>query len=621
MQGTTQNFRDIFASGDQPARYRVELMEHSGFNFPEDIATAATASSTKNTYRGSGVADEHFGADNLSDGQAGEPFRYAVFDLGVWKLDGGFRLLGPDAKYTPGWWSEIRSGESGNFASPPHVELTYSPPVVANRIRVSTTAAYPGLSKINVQVRYAPGGPWDDRGDHLFGDDNRVIVALPFAQAMAISGIRVTALATKAPNDYARLTEIEPVLEWSIATKGTIEDYCEDVHLRKSSCELSTYSPAGPGFGINELSFSLSRSCPVEPAENQLIVLHAGFASELLQQGVFIVSEVVAGVDAWNVTAHGVLSLANYHRYPDAVHRGINSSMLIGSMLEWIGFAVGEVVYDLASDDYWEWYVVDSSTCDNVLRETAEKLGVAIYEREDGRIVVRSNTSASVLTITDDLIGDASSVNPQEINYVVVHYGDIVRGADSEVLSARAALDASEEKTMVFGLSKTPAIEFGLPTITAFRDEGNNDLTLPTVTAWSADAYSLTVTVRNNVATAGTFSLYLDGVPLDRQADEAIYEAIDKSSVRRRGVRDYETSIYTRSAAKAKAHGDRLLKYLKGCAGALSLTLNRPAPHLQLRDTVRVNSALLEINREYIIAEIMMDADDTELTLLPRGAL
>lgn len=619
MQTVTQDFLDHFNGTEQTLEYRVELLESSGYNFPEGVAISATASSTKNTYRGSGTVDTFFMADNVGDGQAGEPHKYAVCDLGVAKTDNGFLAAGEGAKYGPGWWSEVRSDVNGDFASPPTLEVVYTPALEANRIRVSTTSVYSGAHTVNIQVWYAGDSAYTDLGDYAFGTGVRVIADLGVVKNVA--KIKVSVKKTKTASTYARLTEIEPVVEWSAETLGTLEDWCENIQVRKSSGSVSAYTPASPGFGINELSFSLSKECWITPAENQLVILSAGFGGELLQQGVFIISEVNEGVDFWNITAHGFLSLAVYHRYPDSVFQNIKPSVLLTTLLEWLGISGDAIDFYLASDTAWEWYIVEGGSCDDTLRQAASALGVAIYENEDGRVQVRSSYGAPVLTITDTIIGDIAQTKPREINYVTVHYGNIRAGREDVVLTGTGALAASETKTFIFRMSKSPCIKLQQPYIESFKDANNNDLTLPTITASAADAYSLTITVRNNVATAGTFTVKLRGVPLDKGSNEAIYEAKDINSIRRRGIRPYEAKIYTNSATRAQAFGDALLKYLKGCSGALTLTLNRPAPHLQLRDVVRVDSDLFGIHADYTVAEINLNGDETELNLLPKGAV
>ena len=620
MQPVSPDFLAEFIGTNQKLEYVVELLESSGFNFPEDVEVTVTASSTKNTYRGSGLVDSFFQGSNVGDGQAGEPHKYAVLDdQGVAKAGGGFRVAGEGAKYTPGWWSEVRSDGSKNFASPPYVEVTFDPFVEANRIRVSTTSVYPGVHTVNIKAQYQGSSGYTDLGDFLFGTGSRVIADL--GEVKKVEKIKVTAIKTKYTYSYARLTEVEPVVEWSAETLGALEDYCEGLQVRKSSGSMSAYTPASPGFGINELTFSLSKECWITPAENQLVVLHVGFNGELLQQGVFIISEVNEGVDAWNVTAHGVLSLAAYHRYPDSVFQDVKPSVLIASLLEWIGFAAGEISFSLASDAAWEWYIVESGPCDESLRKAAEAFGVAIYEDELGQVHARSSYGAPVMTITDDLIDDISSTKPREINYVAVHYSNIRKGMPDVVLSASAPLAASETKSYIFRISKSPAMELQVPYIESFKDSNNQDLTLPTITAWAADAYSLTVTVQNNVATAGTFTVKLVGTPLDKGSNEAIYEAKDAASIRRRGIRPYEAKLYTNSTTQAKTYGDKLLKYLQACSGTINLTLNRPAPHLQLRDVVRVNSTLFGINADYVVVTIELDQDETTLGLIPKTAV
>jgi len=618
MQPVSPGFIEHFLGPVMSPEYCIELLASSGFNFPEGTEISASASSVKNTYRGSGTVDAFFSAANLGDGQSGEPIKYMVLDQPQCKLGSGYCLAGEGAKFTPGWWSEIRSDANGNYASPPYVEISYSPAIEANRIRVSTTTAYPGAHTVNIQVRYEGAAEYDDLGDFAFGTGDRVVADL--GSIKRIAKIRVAVKRTKAVESYARLTEVEPVLEWSAETLGSLERFCEDVRIRKSSGSISSYSPAAPGFGVNELTFALSKNAPLVPEENQLVMSYMGFAGELLLQGVYVISEVNEGVDAWNVTAHGLLSLAAYHRYPDTVWKDIKVSTAVKRLLEWIGIAEDGIISSLASDPVWKWYVVDGGQCDDVLRKAAEIFGLAIYETETGEIRVRSSYGASVTTITDSMISDISQTKPQEINCVVVYYGNIRQGAQDWILSGSADLGASETKTFIFRYSKSPCLDMMPPIIESFKDPDNQNLALPSIMSWSADAYSLTVTVRNNVATAGKFTVKVWGTPLETSSNEAIYEAKNLGSIRRRGLRPYESHIYTESSAVAKAYGDKLLNYLQACSSALKITVSRPIPHLQLRDVVKVSSAGMGIDADYVVMEIEL-ADETRLTLIPKAAV
>jgi len=624
MQSVSAGFITHFEGAEPCLEFQVELMESSGFNFPEDVAVVATATSTKNTYSGSGVEDTNFEASNLADGQAGEPIKYLVLDQAVCTLDEGFCLGGEGSKYTPGWWSEDKSEATCSFTSSPEVEVEYDPAVEANRLRVSTTTAYSGVKLVNLQAWYDGDLAYTDLGNFDFGTGARVIADLATGATLKeVTKIKVTVLSTKAASDYARLTEIEPVVERSLETLGTLEDWCENIKVRKSSGSVSSYAPASPGFGINELSFSLSKESGVTPAENQLLVVSAGFAGELLQQGVFIITEAKPGPDAYNVTAHGILSLAAYHNYPDSVFRDSTISTILKRMLSWVGISEDEITFELAADTEWEWYITEHSHGDDVLSKVAESLGVAVYEAEDGEVYVRSSYGASVLTITDDLIADLDKSSPQEVNYVIVHYGNIEPAQPDYVLSASAPLEESETKTFIFSYSKAPILDDNNPPfVESFVDDEGEDLTLPTILEWSADAYSLTIRVENTVATAGTVSIKMWGTPLDKNAGEAIYEAINNDSVKRRGIRPYEATIYTNSATRAKAYGDALLKYLKACGGMLRVTLNKPAPHLQLRDVVTVDSSEYAIDEvDYVISQMDLGPDDTVLALIPGAAV
>ena len=622
MQSVSSRFLAALESPAQPVLYRIELMAVSGFNFPADVEATATASSVKHTYAGSGIADLFFAAGNVVDGQSREAIRYAVCDTDECETDSDFCCVGAEADnlLTPGWWSEVESDSTGVFATPPHIEITYSQPIAANRIRLTTTVAYCGLSRARVAVKYQGEQNYTNLGDWEFMEARTTV---DLGMVKEVKAIMVQPLATARGNQPARMLEVEPLLEFSVDTLGSLESYVQSISVEKCSGELRAFEPARPGFGINRISLELSREAPLTPDEGQLIRVLMGFdPSEMLAQGVFLISEVNEGVNSWRITGHGLLSLTAHYQLPDWVFRGHKTSELATAILNWAGFDTGAIVFDLESDDVWDWYILEAGKCSEALNDMALTAGVAIYEDEHAGLHCRNNYGDSVMLIGDSWIADINRTKPQEINYVQVNYGSYLEAAEDEILRASGDLGASAVQSYVYSFSKSPVINVFSPVVNSFRDSDNNDLTLPSITAWYADAYSLNVTLANLTNVAGTFQMTVRGIPLDKSGNEAIYEAKDIASIRRRGVRPYNAPpLYTSSAEAAKAYGDRLLTYMRHASGAMTVAINRPLLHLQLRDVVTVDSGRLGIHGDYLVVAIELELDTTVLQLIPIEAV
>ncbi len=623
MQTVTAGFKAIFARGYQTPQFRVELLESSGYNWPAGVTATYTSSGEK-------TSDfDTFAAANVGDGMSAEPAKYLVLDRGA-TIDNAFRFSGPDMRYNLGWWSDILSGAGKLFVTPPWHNTLYSVAIRCNKLRVTTSKAYSGLKTANVTVWYDGenlAGAGHDLGDQDFGTGDRVSIILSaWPDAKLVKQILVTPKETKTASDYARILEIEPMLEWSYDTSGSIEEYVSSLTIEKSSGTIKAYKKAPPGVGINVCKFKLDKGANITPTRNQLVRVYMGWNDELVSQGIFIISDAVPVPDGYDVTAHGHLSLVKDYPYPDTIYKDRTCQAMLTELLTWTGLGSGDLVFEwkTGGNATWGWYVVEGKDTEKTLSDMAEHFNVSVFEDELGKIHVRNDYSAaSVLTIDDDMIASYGRAKPEEINTVVVSYGALAQGSRDVVLSGSVELEASETKEFSFRLSRSPCISLEPVYVESFKDDSETpvDLAPPTLNWYSADAYTVVVSLTNTVATAGTVTLKMYGVPIVVSDKELLYTCEDADSRKRRGKKQHPITLFTNSAAQAKLTGDDCLKYLTAARDTLRLTLNRLAPHLQLRDKVTVDSDELGVNADYLVSScsLTQGANETEVELMPIG--
>ncbi|NPV54552.1 MAG: hypothetical protein HPY71_13725 [Firmicutes bacterium] len=617
MQPVSQAFLDEFAGANPKPKIAVSVLASSGFAYAEGLSISATASETKETYPGSGVSDQAFAATNVIEGISSEPKRYAVTDVGTY-TDQGWATYGPGSKYNPGWWTRQKSDSTGALPSPfPYVQVDYTPYAVASRLRVTTTTAYPGLSYCSLAYR-------------LYGSTQDITVGpLQFVNGRAeydlgdikqITRITCYAISTQQPSDYGRVLEVEAVHEIGEDAGLAIEDYVLDARIIKSSGTQQALAPALPGVGLNELRLTLSRDCQWIPKPHQLVQVKMGYGNELLPQGYYLVSEVSPGLDTIDIIAHGLMSLANNHLVPALVFSGQKRSAIISELLAWSGLANTTVA--LESDDVIDWYIVDNQ-CEVIraLGDACQALLLAVYEDETGAIVIRDVYGTPVATLEDELIGALGEQTYKPVNHVQVFVTRITEGAQDSVLSASGRLEAGATTTYTFTLSKRPVTRFvSVPWVRSFRSDAGSELPLPEIVDWGASCDSLWIELKNTTQTAGTFEIEMDGVPLLISKDDAVVEAKDDDAIRLYGYYTHDVHIYTLSTARAQNLASALLNYMSQASRQLKVRINRPAPHLQLRDVITVDSAVAGIQADYVITEISLDLNSTELNLVKKEA-
>ena len=622
MITTSDSFNQAFVSPVRAGAFEVGLIAQSNFNFPEGATPTVTAFSQKSPL---------FTPACAIDGETKEPCKYWILGRGC-KIGNdpatgrthGWCLFGSHSKHNLGWWSANKSDGSGNFSVPyPYLEISYSAAVDCNLIRVITSSVYPGIKEFVLKVQYEGSGSWTTIGTFsLTADETARTINL--GEVRRLSKIRVEVTRTKAANDNAKLVEVEPVLEFSPQTTPATP-YVVDYSLEKSSGESAPGKPAAPGVGANSLSVTFDRKVKnlAEISENQIITFRQGFGQDLISQGNFIIMEPPEDtLEGYRCQAYSSLQQAKFYSVPDLIFHNRKTSSILAYLLGALGIPAGKITFALASDPVWEWYILESGRLDGILGTAADHFGVAIYQQEDGSVVVRSSYGPSVFTFTDQIIKRVSIQPAATINVVVVHYS-IVRPEPEDViwsLDSDLSVPASSSATYVFPLSKSPATAIKSP---RFTEDAGAATEHVTISSWRCNGFYCNLTLANSSASPQVVpknGIEMLGQPLALSA-ERVYEARNDGSVRKLGRREFETSLFCASDAVAQEVANRILGYLNRASEVYRVELDRPMPHLQLRDAVTLQSDVFGVNKDVVITRISLSRGNTSFEAISREAV
>lgn len=619
MLSVSSTFSQIFQSSVRDAQYKIGLIETSNFNFPEDVEVSVTSSGDKSTY----TKKEY-----VVNGQPQEPHKYWVAhapgdnipDYAKMRTDQGWRVWGTSAQpqpYDHGWWSSAKSNSSGDFTTYPFVEITYSSPYVdANFIRVCTTQVFPGINQFRITVTDSADNTYSS--GTLTMPSGKYVYTWALGQVRKIKKIKVEVLSTRWPSDYARITEVSPILEWSPETVP-VDEFIRSLKITKSSGSASPGKPHAPGVGSNRISLEFSRDVKgvVTPKENQQLRAYIKFvgATDEVPLGNFIIlGEVEENKGGYSCDGFSSLQFVKFYDLPSYVFYRRTTSQIIKQVLGDLGYPDSAIQFYLASDPQWEWYALEGKQGDRILNDLCDHLGVAIYQDEYDKIIVKSSYGNPVMTLTDDLITDLHITRAATVNTVYVHYSILRAEKEDKVWELNEDLNVQAGTTqLLIPLSKRPAV--------ALKPLQRSNLPSGVGVQYVCDGFTLNLTITATRATTiPKGSLWLYGRPVV-MSPEKVVVAKDTNSVRLHGIRPHTVELYCGKDSEAQTVANRLLKLLSK-ADVFQVTLRgRPAPQLQLRDVVTVNSTYFNVNRQLVITEITIDHKGTTLKLIPKEAL
>lgn len=613
MQSVPSSYTDQFNAARRTGAIEISLIAQSNFNLPEWAEPTASASNSKSS---------HFAPANAVDGESSEPIKYWILGRGC-KLGAGWCLLGDLSKHNPGWWSSSKSDASGDFSTAPWLEITYAQAVDANFIRVVTTKVYSGVEDFTLKAWYQGDAGYTTIGSYSFGS-TEYSKTVYLGEVKQVSKIKVEVNSTKAATQNAKIVEVEPVLEWS-PSSTPVSSYVKSYRISKSSGMNSPGKPAAPGVGANSLSIDFNREIEdlSAPAENMMVVLRQGFGSDLVEAGRFIVMEPPSETkDGWTCQAYSSLQLSKFQEMPDLVFNNRTTREIVLYVLTGLGIPEDKITFALASNPTWTWYIVQGQSIDQILSTIADHFGIAIYQLEDGSVVVRSSYGSSSATLTDSIIAGLTVLPATVINAVVVHYSIVKKEAEDEIwsLDNDISIPASSSVTYVFPISKSPAIDIKSP---RWTDKAAGVDAYVSISSWRCNGFYLNLTLTNASGSAKVVpegALVMRGRPLSLSA-ERVVEVKNLDSIRRIGRREFSTTLYCASDSVAQSVANKMLSYLNKAATVYRVDLNRPMPHLQLRDVITLNSSFFDISAEVVVTNIDLDQGSTSIECIDKEAV
>jgi len=613
MQAVPQSYTDQFNAARRTGAVEISLIAQSNFNLPEWAEPTATASNQKSAY---------FAPANVVDGESSEPIKYWILGRGC-KLGDGWCLLGSLSKHNPGWWSSTKSDGSGNFATAPWLEIAYAQAVDANFIRVVTTKVFSGVAGFTLKAWYQGDAGYTTIGSYTFG-------ALEYSKTVylgevkLVTKIKVEVTSTKAATQNAKIVEVEPVLEWS-PDSTPVSNFVKSYRINKSSGMNSPGKPAAPGVGANSLSIDFNRDIEdlSAPEENMMVILRQGFGTDLVEAGRFIIMEPPSETkDGWSCQAYSSLQLSKFQEMPDLIFNNRTTQEIVLYVLTGLGIPEDKITFSLSSNPVWTWYIVQGQSIDQILSTIADHFGVAIYQLEDGSVAVRSSYGSSVATLTDSYIEGLEVLPATVINAVVVHYSIVKKLAEDEVwsLDNSITVPASSSLTYIFPISKSPAIDLKTP---RWTDKAAGVDAYVSISSWRCNGFYLNLTLTNSSGSAQVVpegALSMRGKPLSLSA-ERVVEVKNQMSIRKIGRREFSTALYCASDSVAQGVANKMLSYLNKAATVYRVTLNRPMPHLQLRDVITINSNFFGITDEVVVTNIDLDHGTTSIECIDKEAV
>jgi hypothetical protein len=159
----------------------------------------------------------------------------------VIRADGNWSAM-PDEdkmKYEFGWWSGTRSNASGGFTTDPYVQLDFDSARVTH-IKVNTSEYYGQVSSIKVEYKKAGESSWTvhSASASIVAGSYSYESAINNEDFMDLIGIKITALATRNKEDYARFNEIVPIYREDVSNYITALDVSKVHTLHNSSLPI-----------------------------------------------------------------------------------------------------------------------------------------------------------------------------------------------------------------------------------------------------------------------------------------------------------------------------------------------------------------------------------------------
>lgn len=160
-----------------------------------------------------------------------------------------------DGDYERGWWSANRSDSNGVFTNPEWVQSEWTTPRLVNRLQLNLMYGYAPMDVVVVEYKDSDGNwiPVDTPGFGLAEDPEDYIWIHDLPSTIEIIGLRATVLATRDPNDWARLSELNAYYYVDVSPDVLTVDIREDTEFYESNVAIPRTSARSADISFNNI--------------------------------------------------------------------------------------------------------------------------------------------------------------------------------------------------------------------------------------------------------------------------------------------------------------------------------------------------------------------------------
>lgn len=582
----SNNFLNALSSPSKKWAWKLHVDWTS--NATEPRPTVSASSSYDETY---------LAPDNLTiAGPESRP--YVVLDFGATANGNWYALPEPDI-WVPwpgnaGWWSAEKSDSSGQFTTPPYVEITYPPGSLrkTNVVRVVSTRYYSPVD--TVRIKYKPGGAsdWNTLGTFPFNTSHYVEAPLP--ETTFLAALRVEVLTTAQAEDYARLTEVDAI--WREEYTGA------DLSRLDITRRLEFLVASGPPIGTiaaSEMSADLVGVEGVSPRVGIRMLpwwgIYTASGWEWVPQGIYFLDEWDWQAARISLRGRDLIGLLQQRTFRPRLL--LQSKILTAAeyLLHHAGVNDNDVIANGISTATWDYLILTGDNPASALQDLVGSMLHHLWVGMDGRVWIRSRTSSGspVAAFSDSTILSTPRVTRRAgANIVKIRWTDISRGPCQQVgvISEDDLPGGVVERQGEF--SKAPVISL-------------SGIVVPDgeVLEWIGNDWEYLVILDCQGEEAVRFL----GQPAIQ--NEKVEEARDNDLVRVEGPHELELDIPATGAESIRGLADDVLEYLAAGKEAVALDVP-PHPHLEAGDLVSISSNRNNLSGTYLITSLSLGAGD-----------
>ena len=559
--------------------------------------------------------------EDICDGVDFPAFKWAILDSRV-HADEGWRVTGPKTNgWEKGWWSGAKSDGSGNFATPPIVQVAYSQARKGTKVRICSDSIYGWIKTFNLYYRISAGGSWIQWGGTHTATSELTEIDLGSEQVWW--GLRLDILSTNLANDWARVGELDFVWQEDISARVIEVTMRRERELNnQGTLPLGHAAAASLDLKLENSDRHLSRHNTTSPyygylRENIRLELDYGYwtglAYEYIPQGIFYVDEWPdsSAIDVAVRGRDGSKFLQGTSCGPN-LYEGRRRDWIAKDLCHRANLRAEQLVVDaMAQTAAYVWFDATQTLWDALLELAVAERG-AFYFDEAGVFRFENSTHlaghAKVLDLgTATHIISGSLTEREKCNVVVVEVPPPVLAAEQDLWTNPEELTivAGSPQTFSGTWSKAPAqavTNVVVPVEQVIADV-HTPVWIDYVWNWhDRYGFSITFSSASGSAVVEQSALKVLGLTVDLGAVVSA-TAEDANAIRRAGERKELRLTIPWTSSAAQIYADALLAAYAEPTPLLTLE-TVALPHLQIGDRVGIVYAALGVSANYYIVSI-----------------